>query len=89
MLHCIMAMLCLARVPEGTLAPQRAPCSAVCALLCKMVYVCWCSDEIYANSIFKKAQFVSLATILDQSSAALQEKGRLLVHTVFGLSKDW
>ncbi|CAK0764832.1 hypothetical protein CVIRNUC_003198 [Coccomyxa viridis] len=60
-------------------------------------YLEWCcehnihlvSDEIYANSVFKKAQFVSLATILDQSSAALQEKGRLLVHTVFGLSKDW
>ena len=53
----------------------------------------WCaclrSDEIYANSVFKKAQFVSLATILDQSCPALQEKGRLLVHTVFGLSKDW
>ena len=32
---------------------------------------------------------MSLATILDQSSPALQEKGRLLVHTVFGLSKDW
>ena len=50
---------------------------------------CWRSDEIYANSVFKEAQFVSLATILDQSSPALQEKGRLLVHTVFGLSKDW
>ena len=51
--------------------------------------LCWRSDEIYANSVFKKAQFVSLATILDQSPPALQEKGRLLVHTVFGLSKDW
>ena len=48
-----------------------------------------CSDEIYANSIFKEAHFVSMASILEQASPALQAKGRSLVHTVFGLSKDW
>ncbi len=30
-----------------------------------------------------------MASILAQASPALQAKGRSLVHTVFGLSKDW
>lgn len=51
--------------------------------------LCMCSDEIYANSIFKEAHFVSMASILDQASPDLKAKGKSLVHTVFGLSKDW
>ena len=30
-----------------------------------------------------------MASILAQAPPALQAKGRSLVHTVFGLSKDW
>jgi hypothetical protein len=48
------------------------------------------SDEIYANSIFRQgAGFVSMATVLAQSPPELQHAGAALVHTVFGLSKDW
>ena len=48
------------------------------------------SDEIYANSIFKQgAGFVSMATVLAQSPPELLRVGAALVHTVFGLSKDW
>ncbi len=54
-----------------------------------MWQLCMCSDEIYANSIFKAAHFVSMASVLDQASPSLKTKGRSLVHTVFGLSKDW
>ena len=51
--------------------------------------LCMCSDEIYANSIFKETHFISMASILDQASPDLKAKGRPLVHTLFGLSKDW
>ena len=49
-----------------------------------------CSDEIYANSIFKPSSgFTSMATLLAQSPPEVQRQGAGLVHTVFGLSKDW
>lgn len=47
------------------------------------------SDEIYANSIFKQAEFVSMANVLADAEPELQERGAALCHVVWGLSKDW
>ncbi|BDA42313.1 1-aminocyclopropane-1-carboxylate synthase [Coccomyxa sp. Obi] len=61
-------------------------------------YLDWCckngvhlvSDEIYANSVFRKAEeFVSLASLLEESEPELKLKAQALCHVVFGLSKDW
>ncbi len=48
------------------------------------------SDEIYANSVFRKAEdFVSLASLLEESEPELKVQAQALCHIVFGLSKDW
>lgn len=49
-----------------------------------------CSDEIYANSVFKrKEDLVSMASILEECAPELKASARALCHVVFGLSKDW
>lgn len=49
-----------------------------------------CSDEIYANSVFREAEeFVSLASLLEESEPDLKRQAQALCHVVFGLSKDW
>ena len=53
--------------------------------------LCRCSDEIYANSIFKPdSQFVSLAALASnpQEHGLCPEDVRSYVHVMFGLSKD-
>jgi aspartate/methionine/tyrosine aminotransferase len=61
-----------------------------CWLRCfRQLMACVCSDEIYANSIFKEADFVSMVNILDKCEPGLQVKGEALCHVVWGLSKDW
>ena len=47
------------------------------------------SDEIYANSVFGKADFQSAAQLAASLSPALQAASANLCHVVFGLSKDW
>lgn len=52
----------------------------------------WCSDEIYANSIFKPDnQFTSVAVLAAQAQqhGLDQEDVKSYVHVMFGLSKDW
>jgi len=48
-----------------------------------------CSDEIYANSVFKRADYVSMMALVAEAEPELQETAAALCHTVFGLSKDW
>lgn len=53
---------------------------------------CQCSDEIYANSIFKPdSQFTSVAVLAanPQEHDLPREDVRSYVHVMFGLSKDW
>ena len=47
------------------------------------------SDEIYANSVFGKADFQSAAQLAASLPPALQAASANLCHVVFGLSKDW
>lgn len=54
--------------------------------------LCWCSDEIYANSIFKPdSQFTSLAVLASkrEEHGLPMEDVHSYVHVMFGLSKDW
>ena len=54
--------------------------------------VCRCSDEIYANSIFKPdSQFTSLAVLASnpKEHGLGTEDVQSYVHVMFGLSKDW
>ena len=54
--------------------------------------LCCCSDEIYANSIFKAdSHFTSLAVLASkpQEHGLCPEDVRSYVHVMFGLSKDW
>lgn len=58
---------------------------------CPTVLICCCSDEVYANSIFKPCDFISmirLAAAADQHGLDPEEVNSY-VHIVFGLSKDW
>ena len=51
-----------------------------------------CSDEIYANSIFKPHQepnFISMLKLAQEHEAELGPLLHEIVHIVFGLSNDW
>ncbi|KAK9826329.1 hypothetical protein WJX74_009564 [Apatococcus lobatus] len=59
---------------------------------CHQRHVHLVSDEIYANSIFKRDQepmFISMLNLAQEHEAELGPLLHEIVHIVFGLSKDW
>ena len=50
-----------------------------------------CSDEVYANSIFKPCHFTSMAKLAANASqhGLDPQDVQSYVHIIFGLSKDW
>lgn len=74
----------LASISSHNLWQSRCGCA-------DWVAVC-CSDEIYANSIFKRDQepkFISMLNLAEEHAAELGPLLHEIVHIVFGLSKDW
>lgn len=97
LLACLLiaaVVLAFMHSPNKSARESAIPCMQICQLAMPFMSHrsrC-CSDEIYANSIFKPdSQFTSMAVLASQAEehGLDPEDVQSYVHVIFGMSKDW